>query len=98
MLMSPWDMLHFVCSTKYSPPHPDPLPQGEGTAGSWLVFSRWSLVKLRHGCDRESVDRSPSPQGRTGGTECNPAHGQIYISSVGFLRSSGSWMSEFVVT
>jgi len=44
---------------------PDPLPpafaarqsaasarrrQGEGTAGVWLVFGRWSLGKLRHGC------------------------------------------------
>src|SRR5882724_9429164 len=44
------------------PPHPDPLPQGEGTAGVCLVLSRWSLAKLWYGCDREAVDRSPSPQ------------------------------------
>src|SRR5437667_159581 len=28
---------------------------------SWeLVFSRWSLEKLRHGCDREAADYSPA--------------------------------------
>src|SRR5207245_8422907 len=35
------------------PPHPGPLPQGEGTASVCLVFSRWLLGKLWHGCDRE---------------------------------------------
>jgi hypothetical protein len=40
------------------------LPQGEGTGGVCLVFSRWSLGKLRRGCDREPVYYSPSPQWR----------------------------------
>src|SRR6266511_3700671 len=28
------------------------------------MFSRWSLGQLGHGCDREAMDDSPSPQGR----------------------------------
>src|SRR6266516_260116 len=67
-----------VCDRVF-PPHPDPLPpafaarqsaaparrrQGEGRAGLWLVCDQWWLGKLRHGCDRETVDHPPSPQGR----------------------------------
>src|SRR6266568_3758892 len=48
---------------RFVSPHPDPLPRGDGTAGARLVVSRWSLSKLRYGCDREAVDCSPSPQG-----------------------------------
>ena len=37
---------------------------GQGTAGLWLVCDQWLSGKLRHGCDRETVDHPPSPQGR----------------------------------
>src|SRR2546427_6213890 len=57
------------------PPHPDPLPQGEGTAGVGLVSSQWMFGKHRHGYDREAADHSPSPRGRGQGwatTESSP--------------------------
>ena len=60
------------------PPHPDALPQGEGTASVCLVFSRWLLGKLRHGCDGEAVDHSPSPQGEGRGEgEPSVAHPKV---------------------
>ena len=72
-------MLHFACSTGYlpltlilslppsrrakAPLRRDGGREREQQASDWW-FSLWSLGKLRHGCDREAVDHSPSPQGR----------------------------------
>jgi hypothetical protein len=46
------------------PPHPDPLPQGEGTAAARRVFCAHWLGQLRRGLGPETADDSPSPQGR----------------------------------
>src|SRR5436190_11601576 len=45
-------------------PHPDPVPQGEGTASGRFQWCEGTLGKIQLRCVREAADRFPSPWGR----------------------------------
>src|SRR5207247_2302652 len=66
------------CGGRTAPsPHPDPLPQGEGTAAYGCVVRAIWLGKLSPGMVERQWRMSPSPQGRGPGWEtgCSRSHG-----------------------
>src|SRR5438445_11891884 len=73
LLGSPLDRLHFIAIGRLVPPHPDPLPRGEGTACADLLLSNARAADLEHSDsnNRRTILPLPWGEGRGGETKCN---------------------------